>query len=83
MWIQSLVPQLQFHAIRQFLKVAIREPIRFRFANDWIEHQAFGLGRVSEDRGDRPDIILYDSRTSEPVASIMAAHDCPNSDPHH
>ena len=30
-WIQSLVPQLQCHAIRQFLKLAIREPIRFRF----------------------------------------------------
>ncbi len=25
-------------------------------ANDWIEHPAFGLGRVNEDRGDRLDI---------------------------
>jgi hypothetical protein len=25
-------------------------------ARDWIEHPSFGLGRVSEDRGDRVDI---------------------------
>jgi hypothetical protein len=30
-------------------------------ANDWIEHQAFGLGRVSEDRGDRLDIDFITS----------------------
>jgi hypothetical protein len=30
-------------------------------ANDWIEHSAFGLGRVREDRGDRLDIQFVDS----------------------
>ena len=30
-------------------------------ANDWIEHSAFGLGRVSEDRGDRLDIQFINS----------------------
>lgn len=30
-------------------------------ANDWIEHSAFGLGRVSEDRGDRLDIDFINS----------------------
>jgi hypothetical protein len=28
---------------------------------DWIEHSAFGLGRVSEDRGDRLDIDFINS----------------------
>jgi hypothetical protein len=32
-------------------------------ANDWIEHSAFGLGRVSEDRGDRLDIQFINSGT--------------------
>lgn len=32
-------------------------------ANDWIEHRAFGLGRVSEDRGDRLDIQFINSGT--------------------
>lgn len=30
-------------------------------ANDWIEHATFGLGRVSEDRGDRLDIQFINS----------------------
>src|ERR1017187_6411428 len=30
-------------------------------ANDWIEHPSFGLGRVSEDRGDRLDIEFVTS----------------------
>ena len=30
-------------------------------ANDWIEHSSFGLGRVSEDRGDRLDIRFITS----------------------
>jgi len=30
-------------------------------ANDWIEHAIFGLGRVSEDRGDRLDIQFINS----------------------
>lgn len=30
-------------------------------ANDWIEHAAFGLGRVSENRGDRLDIEFVNS----------------------
>jgi hypothetical protein len=30
-------------------------------ANDWIEHSAFGLGCVSEDRGDRLDINFINS----------------------
>jgi hypothetical protein len=30
-------------------------------AKDWIEHPAFGLGRVSEDRGDRLDIDFINS----------------------
>jgi hypothetical protein len=30
-------------------------------AKDWIEHPSFGLGRVSEDRGDRLDIHFIDS----------------------
>jgi hypothetical protein len=25
-------------------------------AKDWIEHSAFGVGRISQDRGDRLDI---------------------------
>ena len=28
---------------------------------DWIEHASFGLGRVSENRGDRLDIDFIDS----------------------
>jgi hypothetical protein len=31
--------------------------------NDWIEHSAFGLGRVKEDRGDRLDIQFVNSGT--------------------
>jgi hypothetical protein len=31
--------------------------------NDWIEHSVFGLGRVSEDRGDRLDIQFINSGT--------------------
>ena len=30
-------------------------------ARDWIEHPSFGLGRVSEDRGDRVDIEFINS----------------------
>ena len=30
-------------------------------ARDWIEHSAFGLGRVSEDRGDRLDVEFINS----------------------
>jgi hypothetical protein len=30
-------------------------------AKDWIEHPSFGLGRVSEDRGDRVDIEFINS----------------------
>jgi len=30
-------------------------------ANDWIEHSTFGLGRVSDDRGDRLDIEFINS----------------------
>jgi hypothetical protein len=30
-------------------------------ADDWIEHSVFGLGRVSEDRGDRLDIQFITS----------------------
>jgi hypothetical protein len=30
-------------------------------ANEWFEHSVFGLGRVSEDRGDRLDIEFIDS----------------------
>jgi hypothetical protein len=32
-------------------------------ANDWIKHSVFGLGRVSEDRGDRLDIRFGNSGT--------------------
>jgi len=30
-------------------------------ANDWLEHPSFGIGRVSEDRGDRIDIRFINS----------------------
>jgi hypothetical protein len=30
-------------------------------SQDWIEHSAFGLGRVNEDRGDRLDIEFVTS----------------------
>jgi len=32
-------------------------------ANDWIEHSTFGLGQVSDDRGDRLDIQFVNSGT--------------------
>jgi hypothetical protein len=32
-----------------------------RKPNDWIEHATLGLGRVSEDRGDRLDIQFINS----------------------
>ena len=30
-------------------------------ANDWVDHPSFGIGRASEDRGDRPDIEFITS----------------------
>jgi hypothetical protein len=39
-------------------------------ANDWIEHSAFGLGRVSEDRGDRLDIEFINSGTKTILKTI-------------
>jgi hypothetical protein len=29
--------------------------------HDWIEHPSFGIGRVSEDRGDRLDVLFINS----------------------
>ena len=40
-------------------------------ANDWIEHSAFGLGRVNEDRGDRLDIEFINSGTKTILKNIQ------------
>jgi hypothetical protein len=32
-------------------------------SHDWIKHPAFGVGRVSEDRGDRVDVDFINSGT--------------------
>jgi len=46
-----------------------------RKANDWIEHATLGLGRVSEDRGDRLDIQFIDSgaKTILKTANLRSA----------
>jgi hypothetical protein len=43
--------------------------------NDWLEHAAFGLGRVSEDRGDRLDIEFINSgaKTIQKTAELKPA----------
>jgi hypothetical protein len=47
-------------------------------ANDWIEHSAFGLGRVSEDRGDRLDIEFINSGAKTILKTIqLKAALCP------
>ena len=48
-------------------------------ANDWIEHPAFGLGRVSEDRGDRLNIQFINSgvKTILKTAEFRAAQSPP------
>ena len=42
---------------------------------DWIEHPSFGVGRVSEDRGDRLDIHFIDSgsKTILKTANLKSA----------
>jgi hypothetical protein len=49
-------------------------------ANDWIEHSAFGLGRVSEDRGDRLDIDFINSgaKTILKTAELTPAQSPPD-----
>jgi hypothetical protein len=44
-------------------------------SQDWIEHSAFGLGRVSEDRGDRLniDFISSGAKTILRTADLKAA----------
>src|ERR1017187_3123016 len=43
--------------------------------NDWLEHAAFSLGRVSEDRGDRLDIEFINSgaKTIQKTAELKPA----------
>jgi hypothetical protein len=49
-------------------------------AHDWIEHSAFGLGRVSEDRGDRLDIDFINSgaKTILKTAELKPAQSPPD-----
>jgi len=44
-------------------------------ANDWIEHETLGLGRVNEDRGDRLDIqfITSGAKTILKTANLRSA----------
>ena len=41
-------------------------------AKDWIEHPTFGIGRVSEDRGDRLDVdfITFGAKTILKTAEL-------------
>jgi hypothetical protein len=49
-------------------------------ANDWIEHPVFGLGRVSDDRGDRLDIEFITSgrKTMLKTAELKPAQPPPD-----
>jgi len=42
---------------------------------DWIEHSAFGVGRVSEDRGDRLDLefVKFGAKTILKTAQLKPA----------
>jgi hypothetical protein len=44
-------------------------------AKDWIEHPTFGIGRVSEDRGDRLDVdfITFGAKTILKTAELKPA----------